>query len=126
MIPNLRLALWPDADAARMGMLDGLDYATIVKVSDEEVEFLTGGSDVQPLWRDRMQIIVVTYGAGGATLFTRHNRYHVPGFTVTPVDTTGAGDGFVAGLLVGLLDYGDDYPAHIETILRFANAVGGW
>jgi len=41
-----------------------------------------------------------------------------------PVDTTGAGDGFVAGLLVGLLDHGADYRDHMNEILRFANAVG--
>src|SRR5690606_23488157 len=50
--PNLRLALWPDADAAREGMRSGLKYAHVVKVSDEEVEFLTGGHDVSNLWRD--------------------------------------------------------------------------
>ena len=122
--PNLRLALWPDADAARAGMLGGLEYANIVKVSAEEVEFLTGSSDVQTLWRDRTQIIVVTHGADGATLYTRSGSHHMPGFNVNPVDTTGAGDGFVAGLLVGLLDHSADYPAHLGDILRFANAVG--
>ncbi len=123
--PNLRLALWPDADSARAGMLGGLDYAHIVKVSDEEVEFLTGGQDVSPLWRDQMQIIVVTHGPKGATVYTRGSNYHMPGFSVVPVDTTGAGDGFVAGLLVGLLDHGDQYLSHMNEILRFANAVGG-
>ncbi len=122
--PNLRLALWPDADAAQVGMLRGLDYANIVKISAEEVEFLTGGDDIQSLWRDRTQIIVVTHGADGATLHTPSDSQHVPGFVVESVDTTGAGDGFVAGLLVGLLEYGADYRAHIREMLRFANAVG--
>jgi fructokinase len=40
------------------------------------------------------------------------------------VDTTGAGDGFVAGLLVGVLEHGRDYLMHMPEILRFANAVG--
>jgi fructokinase len=122
--PNLRLALWPDADAAREGMRSGLKYAHVVKVSDEEVEFLTGGRDVSNLWRDQMEMIVVTHGAKGATIYTRGSNYYMPGFSVVPVDTTGAGDGFVAGLLVGLLDYGDDYRDHMNEILRFANAVG--
>jgi len=122
--PNLRLALWPGAAAAREGMLRGLDYAHIVKVSHDEVEFLTGGHDVQSLWRDHTRIIVVTHGSGGATFYTRDSHQHVPGFAVDSVDTTGAGDGFVAGLLVGLLDYGDDYPAHLGEIVRFANGVG--
>ncbi len=122
--PNLRLALWPDAHAARKGMLAGLDYATIVKVSEEEVEFLTGSHDVTPLWRDSIQLIAVTQGAEGAIIYTTTGKQHVAGFKVKAVDTTGAGDGFVAGLLVGLLEHKDDYGRHLETIVRFANAVG--
>ena len=122
--PNLRLALWPDAQAARAGMLAGLDYANIVKVSEEEVEFLTGDQDVTSLWRDSIQLIAVTEGAGGATLWTRNSQQHVPGYQVQAVDTTGAGDGFVAGLLVGLLEHKGDYVIHLESIVQFANAVG--
>ena len=123
--PNLRLSLWSDEDAARAGMLAGLDYAHLVKVSDEELEFLTGGSSVDPLWRPDMRLIVVTHGAGGATLYTRGGQIDAPGFRVTAVDTTGAGDGFVAGLLVGLLesDFTTDESALVQK-LRFANAVG--
>lgn len=122
--PNLRLALWADAEAARTGMLAGLDYATIVKVSEEEVEFLTGSRDVSSLWRDSIQLIAVTQGADGATIYTRDSHQYVPGFKVQAVDTTGAGDGFVAGLLVGLLEHKSDYGTHLESIVRFANAVG--
>ncbi len=122
--PNLRLPLWPSADAARAGMLAGLDYAHVVKVSEEELEFLTGGQDVTPLWRDGMTLIIVTQGAGGATLHTRNGSHHEPGFRVQAVDTTGAGDGFVAGVLVRMLDFGDAWAAHLPEIVRFANAVG--
>ncbi|MBZ0293695.1 MAG: carbohydrate kinase, partial [Anaerolineae bacterium] len=68
--PNLRLALWPNEQAAREGMLTGLNYAHIVKISEEELDFL--GGDLNSLWRDEMQIIVVTQGAQGATVHTRH------------------------------------------------------
>ncbi|MEP7293197.1 MAG: PfkB family carbohydrate kinase [Chloroflexota bacterium] len=121
--PNLRLSLWSDEDAARAGMLTGLDYAHLVKISDEELHFLTGGADPSSLWRADLRLIVVTHGAGGATLYTRHEQIHAPGFPVTAVDTTGAGDGFVAGLLVGLLEHGEN-PDFFPQILRFANAVG--
>ena len=122
--PNLRLALWPSAEAAREGMLAGLDYAHIVKVSDEELEFLTGGQDVTPLWRDDTRLIIVTHGPGGATLYTRDSRHHEPGYRVAAVDTTGAGDGFVAGVLARLLDFGDSWTSHLPEIARFAHAVG--
>ncbi len=120
--PNLRLALWPSAEAAREGMLTGMNYAHFVKINDEELEFL--GGSVSALWRDEMQLIVVTHGAGGATIHTRQTQRHFPGYTVAPIDTTGAGDGFVAGLLVGILEHPQDYLTQLEPILRFANAVG--
>jgi fructokinase len=105
-------------------MLEGFDYATVVKVSEEEVEFLTGSHDVQSLWRDSIQLIAVTQGAGGATVHTRSGQKYVQGFKVQSVDTTGAGDAFVAGLLVGLLEHKADYAEHLESIIRFANATG--
>jgi len=119
--PNLRLSLWEDRAAARVGMLVGMGYAHVVKVSDEELYFLTGGSDPAALWHEGMQLIVVTHGAQGATAYTRNDVISVPGFRVIPVDTTGAGDAFVAGLLVGLLERGMD---GLPEILRFACAVG--
>jgi fructokinase len=122
--PNLRLALWDNAEAAKVGMISGLDYATIVKVSDEEVEFMTGGDDVTPLWRDNIQLIVVTQGADGSTAYTRDAKIHAPSFAVNSVDTTGAGDGFVAGLLTSVLKNPHDYADMLGDILRFANGVG--
>jgi fructokinase len=122
--PNLRLSLWSSADAARTRMMLGMNYAHFVKISDEELEFLTGGGDVNPLWRAETQIIAVTHGSKGATLYTRKDKIDMPGFSVRTTDTTGAGDGFVAGMLVGILEYWGDHMAHLPEIARFANAVG--
>jgi fructokinase len=121
--PNLRLALWDSAAAAKAGMLIGFDYANFVKISEEELEFLTGGTDVTPLWRDKIQLIAITRGANGVTLYTRSLHYDVPGFSVSAVDTTGAGDAFVAAMLVGILE-NPDYIDKLPQIARFANAVG--
>ncbi|MFQ3645998.1 MAG: PfkB family carbohydrate kinase [Anaerolineae bacterium] len=122
--PNLRLALWPDEDAARAGMLIGLDYAHVVKISAEEVEFLLGTHDVAGLWRPQMKLIMVTHGPDGATFYTRTSSGHVPGFQVNAVDTTGAGDAFVAATLTKLLEHGDQYEAHLTEITRYACMVG--
>ena len=121
--PNLRLGLWPDAATARRWMLAGLEYAHVVKVSDEEVDFLTGG-DLDALWRERSRLLIVTHGPGGSTLYTRDQRVHAPGFVVDSVDTTGAGDGYVAAILASLLEYGDAWPDRLPQMARFANAVG--
>lgn len=127
--PNLRLALWPSADAAREGMLVGWQYADLIKVSEEEAEFLTGETTparaARRLWHDGLRLLVVTRGAAGCLYFTPREMGEVSGFAVDAIDTTGAGDGFVAGLLVGLLeaDLEWDEPALLQA-LRLGNAVG--
>lgn len=125
--PNLRLSLWENESAARQGMFAGLDYAHIVKVSEEELAFLLPDTPDNPaaLWRADMQLIIVTRGEKGATLYTRDGKQaHHGGYSLKTVDTTGAGDSFVAALLSQILDYGDAYPHHLDEIVRFACAAG--
>ncbi len=127
--PNLRLALWPSPDAARAGILAAWPFADLIKVSEEELEFLTGDLDIEraarSLWSQRLLLLVVTRGPAGCMYFTPEGSGVVPGFAVHPVDTTGAGDGFVAGLLAGLLDCGlSRDAADLERALRLGNAMG--
>ncbi len=128
--PNLRLALWPDATAAKEGMLSIWDQADMIKVSEEELVFLTGNDDVDKavseLWHDRLKLMVVTLGGQGCQFFTPDFSGEVPGFHVKAIDTTGAGDGFVAGLISGLLSAPQAWQAEdqLAEICRKANAVG--
>ena len=123
--PNLRLPLWDSPAAAKAGMLAGLDYANLLKISEEELLFLADGADVSPLWRDRTQLICVTYGAKGAVVHLKDGRViERGGYAVQARDTTGAGDAFVAAMLIGLLEHRADCRAHLPAILDFANAVG--
>jgi fructokinase len=128
--PNLRLALWPDRGAARDGLLDAIARAQVVKISDEELRFLTGSDDPaavrEHLWHDGLELLVVTLGAAGCVYFTPAFEGVVIGFAVEAIDTTGAGDGFVAGLLQGLLAdrRGLEDEARVRAICRMANAVG--
>ncbi len=128
--PNLRLALWPSAEAARQGMLAGWQVAQVAKVSREELTFLSGEEELEPavarLWTERLRLLVITDGRHGCEYVTSKAQGHVPGYAVETVDTTGAGDGFVAGLLAGLLeDEGVwEHLPNLEKVLRFANAVG--
>jgi fructokinase len=128
--PNLRLALWPDRDAAREGLLHAIARADVVKLSDEELRFLTGSDDPaaarEQLWHDGLELMVVTLGAAGCVYFTPDYEGVVVGFGVEAIDATGAGDGFVAGLLQGLLAdrRGVTDEANVRAMCRTANAVG--
>ena len=125
---NLRLPLWSDAEAARAGIRAGLELADIAKLSDDELEFVTGRRDsaaVQDLWHPGLKLVVLTLGGRGCIAIDAAGERHVDSIRVEPVDTTGAGDGFVAGLLAGLLRC-EGFPTGdaLAGICRFANVVG--
>ena len=127
--PNLRLPLWRDAESAREGMMLGWKYANVIKVSADEFDFL--GGDTKKLWHDDLQLLVITRGKNGCAFVrlpksARLRESEVTGFKVESVDSTGAGDGFVAGLLSGLLTHPHavDDEEMLRAICRRANAVG--
>lgn len=128
--PNLRLSLWPNEKGARTGLLQGLSHANIVKISEDEVEFLTGLSDLDKakdeLWHEKMQLLVVTSGGKGSHFYTADFQGAAESFKVEAVDATGAGDGFVAGLLQGILKRPETLNDRdqLSELCRFANAVG--
>ena len=128
--PNLRLALWPDPEAARAGLLEAVAAADVVKISDDELNFLFGTDDPAEarshLLAPHHRLIVITYGARGCVWLTHSAEGRLPGFVVEAVEATGAGDGFTAGLLAGLLDRPDAplHDARLDAICRFACAVG--
>ena len=127
---NLRLPLWENADEARDGIVDGMRRADVVKLSDDELDFLTGSTAPEGvrdrLWHDGLRLVVLSLGKDGCLAITERGQQHVPSLSVDVVDTTGAGDGFVAGLLSGIA--GDsavlDDDGALTALCRFANAVG--
>jgi fructokinase len=128
--PNLRPPLWPNLELARREMLAALPLADVVKASEEEAEFLFGPGSL-PQQAERVlaagpRLVAITRGAAGCYLATPENGVEVRGFAVNAVDTTGAGDGFVAGLLTCILEAGkvDLEPDELLCAGRFANAVG--
>ncbi|XP_008807640.2 probable fructokinase-6, chloroplastic isoform X2 [Phoenix dactylifera] len=130
--PNLRLPLWPSAESARDGILSIWNTADIIKVSEEEISFLTKGEDpyddavVRKLFHPNLKLVLVTEGPHGCRYYTKEFSGRVSGLKVNAVDTTGAGDAFVAGILsqlatdVSLLQ--DE--GRLKEALRFANACG--
>ena len=130
--PNLRFALWPDRDELRKTVLRYLPHADIVKVGEDEATFLTGSNDEaawSALLQGNVRLLVVTRGPAGATLFTRSRRIDVPGRNVKAVDTTGAGDAFIAAFLFALGWHGignaalDADPEVLRKSLSYANRV---
>jgi len=129
--PNVRLPLWPDAESCRKAILEFLPLADLVKVSDEELPFLTGNSDeaaaVRCLMVGSVKAVIVTRGPNGAVLYVGEKIVEAPGFSVNVVDTTGAGDAFVAAFLYCLAQYDVALErigeAELHECLTFSNAA---
>ena len=107
--PNLRLPLWPDADAAKTQILWGLRQADLVKISDEEVQFLWGCSPEQGAERVLAlgaKLVMVTLGPKGCFLKNAQAEYRCGCPQVRTVDTTGAGDIFGGSAVSRFLELG--------------------
>lgn len=130
--PNWRPSLWADHEAARDLMWQMMPLSDVVKIADEEWEYLTGTRDLAEgaaKIRDAgPRLVVVTLGADGAYFDCESAQGRIEPFPVKVVDTLGAGDAFVAGLLHQLLCRPSLDAALAEAplreIVRFANACG--
>jgi fructokinase len=131
--PNLRRLLWDDLEVARELILKGFEYADIIKVSEEELEFLTGINDYEKACAQLSQkypfsLLFVTFGSNGCAYYYQGNYKHIASYKVNAIDTTGAGDGFFGGVLVKLMDNKlnlDNLSEHeLTQICVFANACG--
>ncbi len=110
--PNLRPSICPDRVAVRRRVERLVQLADVVKASDEDVAWLYPGEDFRAILRswadDGPAVVVGTRGAQGAVLLARGLELDVPGRTVDVVDTIGAGDAFMGGLVHGVLTAGLD------------------
>ncbi|MBA0779915.1 hypothetical protein Gotri_004092 [Gossypium trilobum] len=129
--PNLRLPLWPSADEARKQILSIWDKADIIKVSDVELEFLTGSNKIDDetamkLWRPNLTLLLITLGEKGSMYYTKYFHGSVDAFHVNTVDTTGAGDSFVGALLCKIVEDPTilENESKLREVLKFANACG--
>jgi fructokinase len=97
--PSLRLTLWTHPEQARTMILTGWQVAQFIKVSEEEMSFLTKTPDLDEsrniLWHHELKLLVITRGKYGCTYYTKNSKGEVKGYSVDVVDTTGAGDGFI-------------------------------
>lgn len=129
---NLRPALWHNLEEARTQIEAALTTATIVKVNEIELEFLTGTRDVekgsQNLLTRGAELCCVSLGKDGAFFSNGKVTGHVPAFYVRVKSTVGSGDTFVAGLAFQVCELEQPIASlkHDElfNIVRFANACG--
>lgn len=101
--PNLRLQLWDNAQALRDTVHEFIPKADILKISDEELEFITGVNSIDEalpsLFAGDVKLVIYTCGSEGAYGFTKHTKSFSKAGKVHAIDTTGAGDGFIGSFL---------------------------
>lgn len=130
--PNLRPPLWESLEHARQKILEGLGYCDILKIADNELEFLTGQTDFYTgalaLKKafPNIKLLNVTAGKDGSYSLYGDKWVYVPGFLLGgTIETTGAGDTFCASVLNFVLENGieDLTEEQLTAMLRFANAA---
>ncbi len=120
--PNLRLELMP-LNAARATLTPFLAAADLLLPTASEAQILTGDKDLATaataLTPKETAITVLKRGPEGCTIFQGDKKLDIPGFEVTEIDPTGAGDCFSAGFIAGL-----EAGWPLVEVGRFANATG--
>lgn len=100
---NIRPLRWSSKEYCRETIISFFQHAHILKLTDEELFFLTETESLEEGFNNLKQyqipIVLVTVGADGAYAILNGNVTHVPTEKIEPVDTTGAGDAFMAGVL---------------------------
>lgn len=131
--PNLRPSLWKRLDDAREEMLWGCSVCQVLKVAEEELEFLTGEKELAAgaaRLRERfpnLRLLLVTRGRAGSVAFWGDQEVSCPGYPVEAIDTTGAGDTFCGCCLHHVLMWGLEGfdRQRLREMLSFANAAAG-
>lgn len=127
--PNLRPPLWDSLDDAKAQMEYGFERCDVLKISDNEIQFVSGKEDydegIQYL-QDKYHIplIFLTMGKDGSRAYYKDMRVEKAGYPVKAIETTGAGDTFCGCAINGVLKYGIDNltEENLEEILQYANA----
>lgn len=130
--PNLREPLWSSLDAAREQIEWGLSQCDVLKIADNEIEFLSGSADFDEgaaYLKDRfpnIRLFNITAGPDGSYAYYEDKRVYVPSFRLGgTIETTGAGDTFCACVQGFVLNHGLDSltESDLKEMLRFANAA---
>lgn len=129
--PNLRPPLWESLDEAKEQVLYGLEYCDILKISDNEIQWLTGEEDYSAgvAWinsRYHIPLILVSMGKQGSRAYYHENMVEVaPFLQENTIETTGAGDTFCGCVLHYICEHGLEglTESGLKDMLVFANAA---
>jgi fructokinase len=129
--PNWRPLLWRNKETAKAMMIIGLQFADIVKVSEEELELLTGETDLkkgaQKLADYDISVVLITLGSKGCYFKIKNGENFCRSYKVNVVDTTGCGDAFMGTMLCQLSKY-DNLSSitteALEQMVNYASAAG--
>lgn len=129
--PNLRPPLWNDMEEAREQVLYGLEHCHILKISDNEIQWLTGKTDYTEgvEWineRYHIPLILVSMGKEGSRAYYKEEMVEVkPFLQKNTIETTGAGDTFCGCVLHYICEHGlsDLTEDNLQDMLTFANAA---
>lgn len=127
--PNLREEVWANPEELKPVVREAIALADVVKFSDDELLFLTGSDTleqgVEALKPFKNTLVLITQGAKGALVLFEKTQQLIASQAVSPVDTTGAGDAFVGGLLAKLSQYNDWQQLEvIHSAVKWANGCG--
>ena len=127
--PNLRPPLWNSLDEAKKQMEYGFQYCDMLKISDNEIQFVSGKEDYDEgicYLQDKYNIplIFLTMGKDGSRAYYKDIRVERKGFQVKAIETTGAGDTFCGCSIHGLLTHGLEGLTEeiLGDMLTYANA----
>jgi len=128
--PNIRQDLWHHENELKQQLERALVLADVVKLSEDELFFLTQQDHLETAVaqlkaRYAIQLLIITLGADGVLVAFRDDLWRQATQRVRAIDTTGAGDAFVAGLLAGLAEH-DKWPSRsdLEPIIQQAQHCG--
>ena len=128
--PNLRPPLWSSLELAKEQMEYGFGVCDILKISDNEIQFVSGKEDYDEgiaYLQEKYQIplILLTMGRDGSRAYYKGMRVQRPGFSVKAIETTGAGDTFCGSSLTYILEHDFDSltEEQLGEMLTFANAA---
>ncbi len=128
--PNLRPPLWKSLDEAKKMMEFGFGYCDMLKISDNEIQFVSGKEDYDEGIRCLQEkyhipVIFLTMGKDGSRAYYKDLRVEREGYAVKAIETTGAGDTFCGCVIHGLMKYGVENlnEQNLGEILSYANAA---